>query len=210
MDKDEFARLASRYSKRGMWTPKEAARLLGEQYPYRPDYVADEAPETGVAWHILHLMLSFPDCRNERPPAEWVRWAVANGLYVNESLLLANQTPPVANVSTAPGSVGAVKASTAGAGGESAAPRFAVKKFALVARHKRNWPTIEANIKSASENGLAAAARAVKRDWWEENALAWARSRGKLVESQSTDPLQSAMHGFASQKPTGRVHLLKG
>jgi hypothetical protein len=55
-----------------------------------------------------------------------------------------------------------------------------MKKAALIAAHKNEWPTIERDISDAATNGLAAAAKAGERDWFEENARKWARVKGKL------------------------------
>lgn len=70
-----------------MWTPRQAARLLAEQHPLRPQYIAEDAEETGLARHVLDLALSFPDCRGERSPADWVRWAINQKLHINSALL---------------------------------------------------------------------------------------------------------------------------
>jgi hypothetical protein len=56
-----------------------------------------------------------------------------------------------------------------------------IKREALVLKHERTWPTIDRDLKDASENGLSAAAKSDKRGmWWEAAALAWATAKGKL------------------------------
>lgn len=59
-----------------------------------------------------------------------------------------------------------------------------LKKSALVKKYERVWVTIESDLRHADENGLSKAAKAsVYGQWREEEALAWARQNGKIVES---------------------------
>ena len=85
--------------RRGTWTPKEAARLLGEvdPKPINNGMTPERAP---LSEHILDLMLSFPECRVERTPAEWLDWAQQHGLYIPEALEQLRQHP--ANPQAAP------------------------------------------------------------------------------------------------------------
>lgn len=79
-------------------------------------------------------------------------------------------------------------------------PKFSVNKAALIAQHKDEWPTIESDIKNASENGLSKAAKAGVRDWNEEAAMQWARSKNKLIKPTDAAELSSVMSGFVSRK----------
>ena len=84
-------------------------------------------------------------------------------------------------------------------------PRLQVNKAALIAQHKHEWPTIEGDIRGASENGLSKAAKAGARDWYEDAAIQWARSKNKLIQPTSAATLNSAMSNFPSRK-----HRLEG
>ena len=86
---------------------------------------------------------------------------------------------------------------------EKAAPKLT--KAALIAQHKHEWTTIERDIKDASGNGLAKAARAGARTWYEDAAMKWARSKNKLIQTANAASLNSVM----SNLPT-TTHRLKG
>jgi len=61
---------------------------------------------------------------------------------------------------------------------------------ALVEAYKGDWPTIDADLRKANENGLAAAAKATSgRGWLVREAMTWARSKGKLKEKKSRVPV---------------------
>lgn len=64
-----------------------------------------------------------------------------------------------------------------------------LKKSALIKKHRNQWSTINRDLQDASENGLSRDAKAPEHgNWFEGEALAWARQKGKLTESteQST------------------------
>lgn len=64
-----------------------------------------------------------------------------------------------------------------------------IKREALVSKHERAWPTIDRDLKDASENGLSAAAKADAHGmWWESAALTWAKQKGKLRDSRQVGP----------------------
>jgi hypothetical protein len=59
-----------------------------------------------------------------------------------------------------------------------------MKRAALIKKHAYHWPTIERDFQDASENGLSKAAKATGHgDWFEADALNWARQRGKLDDA---------------------------
>lgn len=59
-----------------------------------------------------------------------------------------------------------------------------MKKKALIAHLKHEWPSIEADLKDATRNGLKGAADAgVHGDWRVEPARAWAQRKGKLKQA---------------------------
>lgn len=91
-----------------------------------------------------------------------------------------------------------------------ARPRYSVKRSVLIENHLHHWSTIKGDLQDASKNGLAEAAKAKSRDWYEEEALAWARSRGKLTDAVATpaQDLAKTMNSMASL-PTRR-HVLLG
>ncbi len=51
----------------------------------------------------------------------------------------------------------------------------------LIRKHKSNWPSIDTNLKNATANGLAKAAKATTHGHWREHeALEWARKNNKI------------------------------
>lgn len=83
------------------------------------------------------------------------------------------------------------------------------KKAALIAAHVHEWPTIERDIADANTNGLAAAAKASARGWFEDAALMWARANGKLISAvKPADSLAQAMHNLGSLPH--RKHTIQG
>ena len=83
------------------------------------------------------------------------------------------------------------------------------KKAALIAAHVHEWPTIERDIADANTNGLAAAAKASARGWFEDAALMWARANGKLISAaKPADSLAQAMHNLGALP--SRRHTMLG
>lgn len=84
-------------------------------------------------------------------------------------------------------------------------PRFSSPKEALIRAHVHHWPTIRGDLHDASTNGLAAA-KAASRGWIEEEALKWAKAKGKLTDAESapTDLGQAMrnLSGLPSKKHT--------
>jgi hypothetical protein len=81
-----------------------------------------------------------------------------------------------------------------------------MKREALIAKHIKQWPTIDRDLRDASSNGLSKAAKAPNyAQWFEVAALDWARQRGKLSEAgaQAT-PVNSVFNQRA------QIHLIKG
>lgn len=61
---------------------------------------------------------------------------------------------------------------------------WVMKKAALIKKHEPEWPTINRDFQDASDNGLSIAAKAPGHgEWFEADALNWARQRGKLNET---------------------------
>jgi len=79
-------------------------------------------------------------------------------------------------------------------------PRLSINRAALIAQHKHEWPTIEVDIRGASENGLSKAAKVGVRDWYEDDAIKWARSKNKLIQPASTATSSSSMSSLPSRK----------
>lgn len=57
----------------------------------------------------------------------------------------------------------------------------------LTKRHKRCWPTIRTDIKSASSNGLNVA-KAGPRGWHEDIAVEWAKAKGRYKGEVAHNP----------------------
>lgn len=73
---------------------------------------------------------------------------------------------------------------------------FPLTKQAMITNHQKDWPTIERDIKDASQNGLVAA-KFLNRKWVEELALNWARANNKLIDrSNGSVLLQGTMSNF--------------
>ena len=80
-------------------------------------------------------------------------------------------------------------------------PRLSVSKSALVEQHKHEWPTVGRDIQDASSNGLSQAAKAGQRDWYEDSALQWARSRNKLIPQKGNEStLTKVMNDLPGRK----------
>lgn len=72
------------------------------------------------------------------------------------------------------------------------------KREALVATYESIWPTICRDLKDASKNGLAKAAKSGPRGWIVERTLDWAKARNKIISSEiRKDPLTQAMNNFS-------------
>lgn len=71
-------------------------------------------------------------------------------------------------------------------------PENLIKKENLIARHQRNWPTIEKDLKRANK-GLDVARTDLHGIWNEALALDWARRNGKLVEGNTTLSRQASV-----------------
>jgi hypothetical protein len=80
-----------------------------------------------------------------------------------------------------------------------------IKKAALILKHKRNWPTIERDLKDAWQNNLSEMAKLPRHGFWNENlALQWAKTQGKYtVENQM--PPQNSMFNLG-----GTTHTMQG
>lgn len=82
---------------------------------------------------------------------------------------------------------------------------WVMKKAALISRHQHQWPTINGDFQGASENGLTKAAKSPGHgDWFEADALNWARQRGKLHEATEPPAL------IPATPFSGLAHRIKG
>lgn len=80
-----------------------------------------------------------------------------------------------------------------------------MKKAALIAKHKSQWPTINRDFQDASENNLSRDAKAPGHgEWFEADALNWARQRGKYSEAIE-QPIANKATPFG-----GLTHRIKG
>ena len=61
---------------------------------------------------------------------------------------------------------------------------FPFSKSALVSQYRQIWPTIEADIRGASKNGLVVA-KAGKRKWHSQIAFSWAQANNKIKDRTS-------------------------
>ena len=79
-----------------------------------------------------------------------------------------------------------------------------MSRMGLVTKHKRQWPTIESDVKNANRNGLSVA-RHVRGGWDEAMALEWARSKGKWHSGMTGAPLGDPF----GQSPAGRRYRME-
>jgi len=86
----------------------------------------------------------------------------------------------------------------------SIGPAFTMSRAGLVKAHQDQWPTIERDLKGASTNGLAKAAKAGARDWHEKESLDWARQHGKLILDKNSG---AALHDALRHLPARRHTL---
>lgn len=70
--------------------------------------------------------------------------------------------------------------------------RLSTTKAAMISQHEHEWPTVAQDIKDAGRNGLAAAAKAGTREWYEVEAMAWARAKNRLQMPRSKELLTAA------------------
>lgn len=71
-----------------------------------------------------------------------------------------------------------------------------LKRRALIEKYRRQWKSIERDLKDAGENGLSAAAKSDKHGYWFElRAVAWARKNGKYLDPANTAQRQNTWHG---------------
>jgi hypothetical protein len=83
-------------------------------------------------------------------------------------------------------------------------PKFSMNRAGMIQQHLHEWPTIDADMRGAADNGLSAA-KAGARGWVEMKAMDWARSKGKLVVPPNSTSLTSSMNNIV-----GRKHTLDG
>ena len=77
---------------------------------------------------------------------------------------------------------------------------FPFSKSALVSQYRKFWPTIEADIRGASKNGLDVA-KAGKRKWHSQIAFSWAQANNKIKDYTSGPVgLQNAMSKFTQDR----------
>ena len=125
------------------------------------------------------------------------------GDYFGDVEQPASEEPQATKSSTAPvvavGASGGVETDKAAqAQNTVTGPKFSMTLRAMIEQHKHDWPTIEVDIKGASDNGLDAA-KAGPRGWWELEAMEWARSKGKLLSAvKPAAELAQTMNSMAS------------
>ena len=94
-------------------------------------------------------------------------------------------------------------------------PKRILKKKFMVEQHKREWPTIESDLKEANkeENRDLHACMVPKKHgfWYVDCALAWAETRGKLKQPAKVHELQEALTGKTTMEGLPRrTHKMKG
>ena len=156
--------------------------------------------------HQAAKQQTAPATDTAKPAAE-VAVDASDGVEPDAGQLAASQpratTPSHAPVATA----SADTASAQNPRTTATVPKFSTRRDVMINRHVHEWPTIDRDMKDASENGLAAA-KAGLRDWDESTAMAWAGAKGKLKNAEKpTDALTKAVHSMGNLP--GRKHTLK-
>lgn len=115
--------------------------------------------QCGAAWVLAGSRVDAFDAELLKLIDEWSSNFVKTAAKAASSGPLA---PPVDQVATTPTST-------------------VLKAPLLIKRHEKRWPSIKEDLKRHSDNGLAIA-RVARGLWDVEKALAWARSRGRLLD----------------------------
>ena len=160
---------------------------------------AGHRPRTLRDWHQITIGIGFKY-------HSWIDdYMEATAPPVPDTAPKQKVSPP-APVATAsePKKEASTPAHSVGEPAEQVRDGWVLKKSALISKHKSNWPTINGDFQSASENGLSKAARTPERGYWyEAKALNWARQRGKLnEETEKTAPIPATAF-------TGLMHKMK-
>lgn len=185
------------------WTPLEAALLAAGVLP-NEDYTS--VPEQAMCLDHRHLPIGHQFLRDAKRilhewnsqevapskvrPSEFVAWCEAK--QINTDWLRDVPTAPKRNQ----------------AEDLQREETFSMTRKALVDTHRAVWPTVEADLRDASKNGLAAA-KAGARGWREDVALQWARAKGRLLPADSpADAVARAIHN--TRDLPSRSHRVKG
>jgi hypothetical protein len=182
---------------------------------YRAQELEDSFLNTPVSLRTEEQREALHMAQNEanQEEAAW-RKKMVNQLLAVEELpdvdsRSSEQVPLVPAVATAkttvtpapvePASNGTAKPTVTGDRG------WVMKRAALIGKHGHQWPTISRDFQDASENSLSIAAKAPGHgDWFEADALNWARQRGKLTETTGQQaPSPATLFG-------GLTHRIKG
>jgi hypothetical protein len=124
-------------------------------------------------------------------PADVLLWAHQTGAAALPPALLKavaarHRTPLLAAPAPTPPTPSVETKHAAGLDKRSdltAADLTPISRGDLVRKHQSRWPSIETNLKNASDNGLRKYAGASKHGYWlEARALEWARMNNKLRE----------------------------
>jgi hypothetical protein len=113
------------------------------------------------------------------PAQEGTRQDIELDQNVLDGVPEAAQPPPLpVRAESALGNAEPVKAERMVAG-------WMMKRSALIKKHICRWPTIERDLRDASENGLSKAAKAPGHgEWFETLALNWAKQRAKYIDEK--------------------------
>lgn len=139
-----------------------------------------------------------PNSRTDVDVKTLIPWLHARGDDVlADGLSLPNHVGKF-NVMTKADAAGFKSNALPGNGQPSTTAKFSLTRASMISHHISEWPTIEADLKHASENGLSAC-KAGLRDWHEADAMEWARSKGKLTKKTATAELTHSMHSLPGQ-----------
>ena len=171
--------------------------------PHQSDKDAFNHPPSAYTWHMLaadvYELGQQPVWKTQTAAALRNLACRYNSDLLDEMPEPAAQQPKPAAVEALPVQPKAAAPAPVVAESGSKAVVVPFKKAALIAAHVHEWPTIERDIADANTNGLAAAAKASARGWFEDAALMWARANGKLISAaKPADSLAQAMHNLGA------------
>lgn len=130
---------------------------------------------------------------DEVTPSGVDAWLVAEGFADHVRWPVVSPMPPKAMPTAAEPIEVKPKAPATG-------PKLSTNKAALISQHEHEWPTIRRDLQDASTNGLSEAAKAGVRDWNEDAAMQWARSKNKLNQAKPANTLAAVMSSLPSTK----------
>lgn len=188
---------------KGRYTMAEAAQVLADAHGLNPDNFLEHRMMPAFDSDKLRVIdptdggpVRGRKCNayfDEVTPSGVDAWLVAEGFADHVRWPVVSPMPPKAMPTAAEPIEVRPKAPATG-------PKLSTNKAALISQHEHEWPTIRRDLQDASTNGLSEAAKAGVRDWNEDAAMQWARSKNKLNQAKPANTLAAVMSSLPSTK----------